>query len=295
MARSKNINKEALLEEIQGKIFNRWTIVSWDETKKHYVICRCDYGELHSVYYYNVISGKSPGCRCSSERELLGKQFGRLTVIAFASPPDTVKEGTTSTYWLCRCSCENKTEKVIRRSELQTGVTISCGCYRREKVTKHGKHGSSEWVSWMNMTMRMTDPNHPQYDDYPGRGLTIDEYYLDFNNFLADLGPKPTPKHSIGRILNDLGYIRGNLRWETATQQANNRRSSVYLEHDGQRRTIAEWSRVVGISQSVIGSRIKNLGWSVGRALTTPIIPPTVSGRFPKLRKSEQPPDDPTI
>ena len=79
------------------------------------------------------------------------------------------------------------------------------------------------------MLQRCQNPNNPKFKDYGGRGITVHKRWKGeggFMNFLADMGPKPSPKHSIGRRINDFPYSRLNARWETATEQARNKRSN---------------------------------------------------------------------
>lgn len=118
----------------------------------------------------------------------------------------------------------------------------------------------------------MTNPKDPHYPDYGAR-LKIDDFYRDFNNFFVDLGPMPRDgsKYSVGRIDNSVGYCRGNLRWETPTQQANNRRSNHFLTFQDRTLTIQQWTREFNFRNGLIWNRISQLGWSVEKALTTPV------------------------
>ncbi len=148
--------------------------------------------------------------------DLTGQRFGRLVAVQVASHAP-VK-------WLCRCDCGETT--TARSSHLREGATRSCGC--GEGLTKHG-HGargsrrSSEYTAWANMLARCERPNHPSYPDYGARGITVCERWHVFENFLADMGPKPGGL-TLDRIENDGNYEPGNCRWATYSQQNTNQR-----------------------------------------------------------------------
>jgi hypothetical protein len=155
--------------------------------------------------------------------DLTGRRFGRLVVIA-RSP----RKGHA--YWQCFCDCGNDT--TVTSSALRGGRTASCGCWRVERLiersTKHGlmprKGRSLTYNSWSNMMRRCTNPDHPRYPDWGGRGITVCERWRDYRNFLADMGEKP-PGTTLGRIDNDGPYEPGNCQWETHAKQARNTRS----------------------------------------------------------------------
>ena len=119
------------------------------------------------------------------------------------------------------------------------------------------------------MLSRCTNASVPSYRDYGARGIKVCTEWHQFENFLRDMGERPN-NHSIDRIENDGNYEPSNCRWSTRSEQNNNRRSSALVTFKGKTQTLAKWSSEIGFSHDVIGYRLRS-GWSVQRALTTPV------------------------
>ncbi len=118
------------------------------------------------------------------------------------------------------------------------------------------------------MLSRCRNPNSDGYREYGGRGITVCERWLSFENFLADMGERP-PDTTIDRIDNDSGYEPDNCRWATRAQQANNTRRTRILDVGGERLTVPEWSARTGIPIQIIHGRL-HIGWTPERAVSTP-------------------------
>lgn len=154
-----------------------------------------------------------------------GVKVGSLTAIEYVG-----LNRQRNAVWKWRCSCGAVIAR--RAADVQSGHTSSCGCYRREATraakTVHGNAKrsahSSEYRSWRGIMTRCLNPNNPAYVDYGGRGICVCERWMEFSNFLADMGTKPSRLHSIDRIHNGGNYEPGNCRWATPLQQASNRR-----------------------------------------------------------------------
>lgn len=203
-------------------------------------------------------------------KNLIGLKFGRLIV---ASKLDPVAPGN-GFRWLCKCECGN--EFVIITGSLTSGNTKSCGCLRKDVITKHGhcsggrSNGSSEYRSWKAMRERCLNPNCKDYKDYGSRGITVCARWLNsFENFLVDMGKKPTRSHTIERIDNNGNYEPGNCKWATRKEQGANKSNNRLIEFNGEKLIAPEWARRLGMKKETLISRLKRM--SVERAFAYPV------------------------
>lgn len=198
--------------------------------------------------------------------DLAGRKFGRLLVISYSGEvvmPSKQKHHT----WHCLCDCGN--EKTIRAPHLLSGHTTSCGCWQIENRVKHGHTNTPEFLSWKSMVSRCTCQASISWPNYGGRGIKICDRWMDFENFLADMGNRPAGS-SIDRIDNDGNYEPENCRWATRIEQGINRRTNTLIELNGVSKSLSEWERETGILSETIKQRIC-LGWSAKDALTRPV------------------------
>lgn len=192
--------------------------------------------------------------------DLSGLKFGRWTVLKEAAPQNT------STMWECRCDCG--TIKAVNGKSIRRGLSTSCGCYNTEKARNQGTHRQSgrengnketaEYRIWSGMRKRCTNPRAQRFDRYGGRGISICEKWSDFQQFFKDMGPRPTPRHSIERVDNDGNYCPENCRWATPEEQANNNSRNIIVLVEGVKMTLAAASDALGISYSSAYRRLKS-------------------------------------
>ncbi len=185
---------------------------------------------------------------------MIGQQFENWTVIG---NEEKNKDGCK--VFLCRCVCG--VERMVRKGGLISGGSKSCGCSRY-----HWMYGSREHRTWYGMKNRCSNEKSDRYPFYGGRGIKVCSRWLDFKNFYADMGDRPAMM-TIDRIDNNGDYCPENCRWATHIEQCNNRRSNVWIEHDGKRMTLTQWSVKLGINLSTLASR-RNYGWSDAEVLT---------------------------
>lgn len=214
---------------------------------------------------------KIPGHPSSRTRNLCNQRFGRLGASGFAGYN---KKGQAQ--WLCKCDCG--TWKIIAADCLRHNRphTESCGCFQRDitslRNTKHGfaprKKQSTEYESYCGAKARCTTPTHRAYRLYGERGIEF--RFNSFEEFYAELGPKPSSKHSVDRLDNNGHYEKGNVRWATPKEQARNVRHNRRLTWNGRTQMADEGGNEVGLSGRTILARINRYGFCVECALTRP-------------------------
>ncbi|MBB1614488.1 hypothetical protein A9978_18790 [Pseudomonas sp. UMC65] len=135
---------------------------------------------------------------------------------------------------------------------------------------KHGGCGTLTYARWKSMMQRCNTPSCGNYKYYGALGVTVCERWHDFRNFRDDMGECPDRAMTLDRIENAKGYEPGNCRWITQAEQNANRTHCVMLEYGGVTKNVADWAAEIGMSANALSMRLR-LGWSVEKALTTPL------------------------
>lgn len=135
----------------------------------------------------------------------------------------------------------------------------------------HGLSRTPEHLIWKGMRKRCLNPNCERFPRYGGRGITICERWNNFENFLADMGKRPSPEHSLDRKDNNGNYEPNNCRWADPETQHTNTSQNVFLSLNGITKTLGQWARHAGLKIPTLHVRIHTLGWTLEKALSTPV------------------------
>lgn len=191
-----------------------------------------------------------------------GQRFGRWTFLREGTPR-VPKIGSITRRYFCRCDCGR--EFLVHRGGLLRGKSTQCKWCSR--TTTHGLSKDNIYWIWSGMRSRCENPASPNYARYGGRGIRVCERWQKFENFLADIPPRPSLQHTLDRKDTDGNYEPGNVRWATAHEQQMNRRDTKYLTLNGETLHINEWASRLGINVATLWARI-HCGWSVTETLT---------------------------
>lgn len=199
--------------------------------------------------------------------DITGKVFGRLTVL---SRQDIEPKRT---HWKCLCECGKIA--VVCGARMRAGVSSSCGCLSREVRARNGRrnktHGmtkSPEYRAWFDMKDRCYNPKISNFADYGGRGIMVWLAWIkSFEQFYKDMGPRPSPEHSLDRIDNDGGYEPINCRWATREEQANNKRTTDLHFYQDTWMSLSQIAHLTGIQQPTLWSRLYRMNLTIDEAI----------------------------
>jgi hypothetical protein len=205
-----------------------------------------------------------------------GTRFGMLIVLG-PGRRERSREGWYFSTLRLKCDCG----RVITIRPQKLSFYRSCGCRKGKKpgtdLPSGYRHGhayttkvSAEYRAWCNMLQRCYDKHVKEFKNYGARGIRVcPRWRRSFQNFLLDMGPKPSPKYSLDRRNNSRGYSKRNCRWTTKHEQTRNTRRNIYITIDGVRLTVADWTKKLGVSEFRIYSRLR-AGWKPRDAVLAP-------------------------
>lgn len=206
-----------------------------------------------------------------NSRELEGLTFGRLTAIERAG---ISRDGQV--VWKCACACGRK--HLVKAGNLKSGAVLSCGCLNK---TRQGRHGTPEYKILANAKYNCANSSSNQWNIYGGKGIEVCERWRDpkngFENFLADMGPRPSKEHALRRHDLNGPFSQENCFWGKQDKII----GSGGIVVGGMKKSLAGWSRKTGVPAGTIRARIKR-GWPIEKAVGTKVIGP---GRRPAGRQ----------
>lgn len=190
----------------------------------------------------------------------------------------------------CKCSCG--TEAFIRPHKIRGGKTKKCVLCRNREMgvragranTRHGMYKSAEYSVWRAMLNRCA---HPTKRSKCYEGVAVCDRWKKFENFYEDMGPRPSPHHSIDRLESARGYEPGNCRWATLKEQTSNKAWNKKVVAFGQEATVPEFAEKVGLSRERVWRRLR-AGWSLEAALQTPVLSRQETGKLRGLPATER-------
>lgn len=262
-----------------GRRFGKLTVVDAGEAyvspggkRSPRWICLCDCGGKTNTVQYRLKSGHTQTCgRCvtlekqfsKTDSKMLGVRFERLVVIARSKEPYVMpRTGQKDHKWDCLCDCGKITS--VRQTYLKNGITRSCGCLRHETIIKHKMSNTPTYETWRNMKNRC---GNKSLKNYGANGVTVCDRWLNsFDNFLADMGERPSKRHSLDRKDGTKGYEPGNCRWATRVQQNRNTSRNRYITVAGKKMCVSEAAALAGMPGHRLLWRL-NHGWPVERAM----------------------------
>lgn len=256
-------------EDLSGRTFGKLLVIGFHgiEKEKTKWLCRCECGKVKPIRA-DALKRGTRTCGCATIEaakefeDLTGKIFSRLVVLRKSDkrgPADEI-------LWECQCQCGSVVS--VRVGSLSSGHTRSCGCLHKESAakqaiaigkanTRHGMTHTVEYDTWHGIRLRCQCQTQPAYPNYGGRGVKVCERWQVFENFLEDMGPRPSSKHSIDRIDTNGDYCPENCRWATWKEQQRNRSNNVKFLYEGQMRTIAELAEIAGIPMYRLWCRLR--------------------------------------
>jgi hypothetical protein len=210
-------------------------------------------------------------------KDYTGQRQGHLQIKSFA------RVIGKSRCWNCVCDCGRS---VLVSTSSLNGGQMSCNCEQKANRCTHGLSKSAEYNIWRSMRDRCDSNKNKGWNRYGGRGIKVCKEWEDFPTFYADMGPRPSPNHSIERQENNKGYFKENCRWATALEQGRNKRNNRLLEMGGVTKSLGEWVLEYKQDYRNVHNRLKR-GWSVTEALT--ILPfATGQTRVPRIPKNKK-------
>lgn len=168
---------------------------------------------------------------------------------------------------VCQCRCG--AIQVVRYCGRGSGPSGCIRCYPR-KLSDARVDSIPGYYSWKKIHARCYNPKSSGYKNYGGRGISVCERWKCFENFIADMGPRPRPGMSIERVDNNGDYCPSNCRWATITDQQRNKRTNLYYTFRGRRMLLQDIASEIGMNKTTLYQRVVVRKWELGKATEIP-------------------------
>lgn len=211
-------------------------------------VCRCDCGVYKKVRYSNLIYS-TRSCGCGRLQDYSGEKYWHLEVLRLVEG----KRHLGQRVWLCRCVCGKELE--IPQTGIKRQTPRSCGCRRGQC---NGVSNLPEYDIWLGIKARCFNAANTGYEYYGGRGITMcQEWKNSFLRFYGDVGPRPSPLHTVERVNHNGHYEPGNVRWIPMSEQSQNRRGLIMITIGDTTSCLAVWCRRFRVGYQCAYIRIK--------------------------------------
>lgn len=202
-------------------------------------------------------------------KDLTGQRFGKLTVI------ERAENDGKRTQWLCKCDCGKIF--AVWSSALISGNTKSCGCaiieINKKNFSTHNQSYTRLYRIWANIKTRCTNDKYNRFCDYGGRGITICNEWLEFENFYNwAMSNGYNNTLTIERVNNNANYEPSNCIWTTMAEQSTNKRSNLLFTYKNKTLCLKQWAKELNIDYILLYNRIVKRKWSFDKAITTPLM-----------------------
>lgn len=187
-------------------------------------------------------------------------KYGRLEIISRYS-------AGTHSFAICQCDCGSP-QRAYRLDKLRSGWTQSCGCFHKERVTKHGAWNNPLFNVWAAMMRRCYNPHDKRFQDYGKRGISVCKRWHEVNAFIEDMKDRYQKGLQIDRKDNNGSYNPENCKWSTLKEQGRNKRNNVLLTHNRKTHCLSEWAEITGIKYGTLWDRVKIQCLTPNKALT---------------------------
>lgn len=271
----------AKVKDLTGKVFGKLSVIGRsvsDKRGRALWVCKCECGIVKNIRGSDLISENTRSCgMCYDFRgeNLIGKRYGKLVILDIED-----YDKNKIMYWLCVCDCGNKI--VVGGGNLKSGKTKSCGCLRKEiviaKNTIHNQRKTKIYQSWAAIKNRVKSKG-----SYIKQGIRVCcGYREDYFLFKKDLGEVVGNKNTVDRIDTHGHYSCGkcgeckengwvmNIRWANMQEQSENKTNNDYYTYNGETKCLTAWAREYGLKPITLRNRLKDLGWTIEKALSLP-------------------------